>query len=293
MAEPFEEPDRKQRVTRSLVTTLFHGVCWLALLGILWGPVSAWRDLEEVPLLPFPTLFEYVLEWAWFVAIVGTILLPVDFVMLRWFDRPGWRRFARECWSAVFVTPAVLGVFVTAEALLAGNRNAMMNASLAREGEAIWNPGDGETWLQRMEQLEGEWKLVGLEDHGQLTADTDLPTSKLIIRRFESDRISPGLADDPLYRRVVFQYHWILDRQNRRGQIGFYDTTSERISLVDYSDATEHRLQIGVCRRENGQLKLCLAPPGIGGYDVPTTFSTTERGDEVLYIFELAPTIPQ
>ncbi len=296
MAETLNKQNRQQRITRSVVSTLFHGVCWLALLGMQWGPVSAFLDTARG--LSYGSLFHSVLAFATLVfdhpiiSIVSTmLLLAVDFVILYLLDQSGWRRFARECWTAVFVTPAVLGVLLSAMSLLMDYRNHMMRwYSQGREVNEVT-----EEWLQRMKQLEGEWKLVGVEQQGQLTADEDLPTSELIIWRFESDGISPDVTANSKYRRLVYQYRWTIGNQQRRGHVDFIKANgislSERFVLVDFSDATEHLHQMGVCHRENSRLKLCLAPPGIGGYDVPTTFSTAEHSDDVIYIFELAQTI--
>lgn len=296
-ANPSDDQLWKQRLARSSVAIACHGCCWLALLATQWSASAAWLNtMRDLDIAPGP-LFELVGAFAQLVidhpviTVACTILLLVlDFALLSLLDRTGWRGFARECWTAIFVLPAVLGVLLSAMSLLVDHAtNTMESYSEAQDLNDLLNRDDGEDWLERMGQLEGEWKLVSVEQQGRLAVDAEVPSSKLRIWKFESMRNSLGLADDSGHRRVVYQYRWTLGSQKRRGHVSVVRSAAaelERIAFVDFSGDTEHIRQVGVCRRTDGRLEFCVAPPGIGGDDVPTTFSTTEHDRNVLYVFE-------
>ncbi len=278
MAESSVERSGAGRNLPAVVSALVHAGCWLALLVLLWGPVAAWiRAADEGVMLLDPIILKIVLPFSTLVIHypLGTLMCLVlfvvaDFLVLRYLDRSG---MAREIWSGAVVWSAVYVLFLLAMSVILNS--GQFAVDMGRFHAVVYE----QQRLQNLEPLMGTWSLVGEEQRGESIAKAELTSGELVIERHENFRLRPGGAD-PQYFRLT------LGEKERHGQVSLWTRSATQwIEFVDTSGESVHWQQLGIYRLDGNRLVLCLSPPGIGGADLPTDFSTKES-DNVLYVFE-------
>jgi hypothetical protein len=110
--------------TAAIVAAMFHALAWLAFLLMLVVFVPRLEAISRDFDMKLPALTTWLLGFSHFLCSVGPatlvalpMLLAVDVLVLRWLDRPGGWRVAREVWSGLAMVLSAFGLAIGSLAL--------------------------------------------------------------------------------------------------------------------------------------------------------------------------------
>jgi uncharacterized protein (TIGR03067 family) len=249
----------RHRLAVAAAAAVLHGVLWLAIFGWVGACTNYVREtISKVDmLLPWNT--ELVLKLSRplsdrpllsLVCLAGFIVL--DCWVLQRLSRSSGARVLRELWSGLVVlVPSLLLCLATMATL----------TPFMKVVEGVTRTTDEQNKAVGRERtlLDDTWKLAGGERAGQALAEKEFNGST-----FAFDQV---------------RFAWVRGDDTTRGTYSLDLYRRPKVLRLSYWDGRHQKwiFQSGVYELEADRLRICLAPPGAVGEELPVGFATKEN----------------